>query len=139
VTGPASRSSLADLIASGPIHIPSLRDAERESVMMDLRAWVAAFIERFTVEVRVIPPCWEQHNGMAEALSALRDHERGAYADDAPATAAVDFFRAWREIEAHLTEMGALTHCTAHEHNSPRTTRGAQRSMHPKLIDTQSD
>ena len=86
--------------------------------MKQLREWVTALVRRFAIEPRVIPPCWEQHNGMVEALSALRDHERACYAETAPSTAAVEWFHAFREIEARLLSLGAMTHCTVHEHRS---------------------
>lgn len=102
-----------------PLHLPSLTDDERDAAMADLTVWVDTFMDRFAVEVRSIPPCWIRHNGMVEALAALRDHERGSYADDAPPGAAVDFLRAWREAEATLTGMTALTQCTGVEHRDP--------------------
>jgi hypothetical protein len=101
---------------AGPVHLPSLTAAERGQVMVGLREWVTHLLRRLSVEVRVIPPCWEQHNGMVEALAALRDHERGCYAESASPTAAVDWFRAYREVEARLIELNALTQCTAREH-----------------------
>ena len=64
----------------------------------------------------VIPPCWQLHNGMVEVLSALRDHERASYADTASPTAAVDWLRALREVEARLHELASTTQCTAHAH-----------------------
>ncbi len=108
---------------AGPVHIPSLTQAEREEAMGRLRGWVADLVARFAVEVRVIPPCWERHNAMVEALCALRDHERGCYAQTASPTAAVDWFRAFREIEARLLDIAALTQCTAHEHRQPPPSR----------------
>ena len=107
------------IVPGPPLHLPSLTDDERDAAMTDLTVWVDEFIDRFAVEVRTIPPCWPRHNGMVEALAALRDHERGSYADDAPPGAAVDFLRAWREVEATLTGMTALTQCTGVEHRDP--------------------
>jgi hypothetical protein len=105
----------------GPVQLPSLTAIEHEQVMEQLREWVAALVVRFDIDARVIPPCWEHHNGMVEALSALRDHERDCYADNAPPSAAVDWLRAFREIEARLIELASLTNCTAREHRQPTT------------------
>ena len=74
---------------------------------------------RFHIDARVIPPCWARHNGMVEALTALRDLERDCYSHKAPPSAAVDWFRGFREIEARLIELAALTNCTAREHRDP--------------------
>jgi hypothetical protein len=101
---------------AGPVHWPSLSSDEAAHALADLRVWVDQLVDRFAIEVRVIPPCWLQHNGMVEALTALRDHERASYADTASSTAAVDWFRALREIEARLIELASKTQCSAHEH-----------------------
>ena len=102
-----------------PIHLPSLDDAERAEVLEQLRGWVTELIDRFDITARVIPPCWEQHNGMVEALLALRDLERDCYAETAAASAGVDWFRGYREIEARLIELASLTNCSVHEHRTP--------------------
>jgi hypothetical protein len=103
---------------AGPVHWPSLSGDEAAHAFADLRGWVEQLVNRFAIEVRVIPPCWHQHNGMVEALSALRDHERACFADTASPTAAVDWFRALRDIEARLIELASKTQCSAHEHRS---------------------
>lgn len=106
-------------LAPGPIHLPSLTADERRAILGQLRAWVARLVSRFQIDVRVIPPCWERHNGMVEALQALRDLERDCFVGKAPPSAGVDWFRGYREIEARLIEIAALTNCTAREHRDP--------------------
>jgi hypothetical protein len=103
---------------AGPVCLRALTAQERDRALEQLREWVASLVERFSIEPRVIPTCWELHNGMVEALLALKDHERACYAESAPPTAAVDWFRAFREIEARLIEQSAQTRCTVHEHRS---------------------
>ncbi|TQM61716.1 hypothetical protein [Humibacillus xanthopallidus] len=104
---------------AGPVHVPSLTAAERTDLLSQLRPWVAQLVTRFHIDARVIPPCWERHNGMLEALTALRDLERDCYSHKAPPSAAVDWFRGFREIEARLIELASLTNCTAREHRDP--------------------
>ena len=104
---------------AGPVHLPSLTAPSCDHTLGQLRDWVTDLVDRFAIEARVIPPCWEQHNGMVEALQALRDHERACYTPQASPTAAVEWFRAFREIEARLVDLAALTQCTAHEHRLP--------------------
>jgi len=76
----------------------------------------------------MVPPCWYRHNTLVEALSALRDHERMSFAPSASPTAAVDWFRALREIEHQLAEAGARTQCSVNEHrpDPPRSWRADQ-------------
>ena len=102
----------------GPTHWPSLLPDEAGQAWVDLRSWVEALVDRFGLEPRIIPPCWFRHNALVEALSALRDHERISFAPNASPTAAVDWFRALREIEHRLGEVCARTQCSVNEHRS---------------------
>jgi hypothetical protein len=102
---------------AGPTHLPSLTAREKDRFLTEhLVPWVEQLVVRFDVDVRVIPPCWLRHNGMVEALSALRDHERACYSESASPTAAADWFRVLREIEARLVELAAKTRCSVAEH-----------------------
>ena len=63
--------------------------------------------------------------------SALRDHERACYAASASPTAAVDWFRALREIEIRLADLAAQTQCTVHEHRpTPVQEWATRRPLH---------
>lgn len=104
---------------TGPVHLPSLTSAERAELLLSLRAWVADLVTRLHVDGRVIPPCWERHTGMVEALQALRDLERDCYSNKAPPSAGVDWFRGYREMEARLIELASLTNCSTREHRDP--------------------
>jgi len=114
------KAELGDL--HGPTHWPSLLPDEARQAWVDLRGWVEALVDRFGLETRIVPPCWYRHNALVEGLSALRDHERVSFAPNASPTAAVEWFRAVREIEHRLTEVCARTQCSVNEHrpDSPR-------------------
>jgi len=88
---------------AGPVHWPSLAETERLQAFADLQEWVDQLVDRSSVEVRVIPPCWYRHNGMVEALSALRDHERMSFSDHGSPTGAVSWLRELREIESQAS------------------------------------
>ena len=103
---------------AGPVHWPSLTADEQETRSSELDQWVRELVVRFDLDVRLVPPCWHRHNGMVETLSALRDHERASYADTAPPTAAIDWLRALREVEARLHELASKTQCTAQAHRT---------------------
>ena len=113
---------------AGPTHWPSLLPDEARQAWDDLREWVERLVDRFGLETRVVPPCWYRHNTLVEPLSALRDHERISFAPSASPTAAVDWFRAMREIEHRLSEAGARTQCSVneHRHDPPRSWRTDQ-------------
>jgi hypothetical protein len=103
----------------GPVHLPSLLDGDRARALAELNAWVDQLILRFSIEPRVIPPCWRKHNGMVEALFALRDHERASYASSASPTAGVDWLRALHDVTHLVADLNAVTMCSAREHRDP--------------------
>ena len=102
---------------SGPMYWPDLSPSEAKREWGLLRAWVEHLVARFThLDHHVIPRCWFRHNGHVEALAALRDQEMANYSETAPGTAAVEFHRAFRDIEARLREWtGQLACGAAHE------------------------
>ena len=104
----------------GPLHWPSLTSTEADQALSSLREWVEQLAARFALDTRVIPPCWEHHPALVETLSALRDHERGCYADSASPTAGIDFVRALHDTRHILTELVARTGCTPNEHRDDR-------------------
>ncbi len=99
-----------------PIHWPSLLPDEAAQAWADLRDWVEDLVDRLGLGTRVVPPCWYRHNALVEPLSALRDHERISFAPNGSPNTAVDWFRAVREIEHHLTQASARTQCSINEH-----------------------
>jgi hypothetical protein len=116
-----SENPIRDLFGmdAAPVHWPSLTPVESAEQLAVLAAWARGLVRRFSIEPRIVPPCWDRHPGMVEALSALRDHERGAFADDAPPGAAVDFLRAVRDVEHFLADQAAKTQCSAGMHRPP--------------------
>ncbi len=99
-----------------PTHWPSLLPDEAGSAWVDLRGWVESLVDRFALEVRVVPPCWYRHNTLVESLCALRDLERICFAPNASPSAAVDWFRGLREIEHRMSEACARTQCSVNQH-----------------------
>jgi hypothetical protein len=98
----ANRKQTADARRSGrPILWPAMPPEEALEEWEALRAWVAQLLRRYSISLR-LPTCWWRHNDFVEALSALRDFERAAFSPSAPATAAVEWQRALREIESVL-------------------------------------
>ena len=103
----------------GPVHLPSLLERDRTRALAELGTWVDQLMLRFSIEPRVIPPCWRKHNGMVEALFALRDHERASYAASASPTAGVDWLRALHDVTHFIADLNAVTMCSGREHRDP--------------------
>lgn len=115
----------------GPLHWPSLTSSEADQALSSLREWVEQLAARFALDTRVIPACWDRHPAVVETLSALRDHERGSYADSASPTAGIDFVRALHDTRHILTELVSRTGCTPHEHRDDRRPLWHTRSASP--------
>lgn len=98
----------------GPMYWPDLPLVAAHEEWEALRAWVEKLVVRFAhLDHHVIPRCWFRHNGHVEALVALRDQERVNYSDTAPGSAAMDWHRAFRDIEARLREWTGQLACGA--------------------------
>ena len=98
----------------GSMYWPGLSPGEAHQEWEALRVWVEQLVVRFAhLDHHVIPRCWFRHNGHVEALVALRDQERVNYSDTAPGSAAVDWHRAFRDIEARLREWTGQLPCGA--------------------------
>jgi hypothetical protein len=118
----ATRTSTLVGTRSGSSTAPSTgRPSRCRNAIAGWTSWRSGstrLISRFALDTRVIPPCWPRHNALVEALSALRDHERASYHQTAPPTAAVDWLRALRDVEALLRSIAAQTQCTTQTHRS---------------------
>lgn len=111
-------------------HWPDIPAAEAPECWDELRAWVERLQKRFAhLDPHVIPRCWWRHNEHVEALSALRDHELVSFAETAPATAPVDWFRAMRDITALLRSWTGELSCGAEHkdaHLKPKSPTDAE-------------
>lgn len=104
-----------------PVFWPGLCAEEAAQEWANLARWVTRLVERFSLDHHVVPRCWWQHNSHVEALAALRDHERASYADTAAPTAALEWHRAFRDIEVRLRDWTGRLACGArHEPTRPR-------------------
>ncbi len=83
----------------GPIYWPTRDPDQVEFDWPCLAEWVNRLRARFPHMTARIPDCWYRHNDLVEALLALRDHERVSYSSTAPASAAVEWHRAFRDME----------------------------------------
>ena len=105
---------------AGPTHWPDLSADEAADTWADLATWVARLQARFShLDHHVLPRCWYRHNGHVEALLALRDHEQLSFGPLAPATAALDWLRALRDVEALLRAWTAQLACAAAHEERP--------------------
>lgn len=84
-----------------PILWPAIEPGEAKREWDELRRWVNQLRVRFPNAIR-LPDCWWQHNDLVEVLAALRDFERGSFVSTAPASAALEWQRALRDMEVRM-------------------------------------
>jgi hypothetical protein len=106
----------------GPLLWPALSAEEAAKEWPSLRAWVEQLVGRFSIPAQVVPPCWFRHNALVEGLAALRDHHRASFSPTAAIAAAMDWHRAFRDMEQRLAGWAGLTQCSE-RHHQPDTTR----------------
>jgi hypothetical protein len=84
-----------------PIFWPALAGEEAKQEWDTLRRWVDQLRARYPNLTR-LPDCWWRHNDLVEVLAALRDFEGACFSATAPATAAVEWQRALRDMEVRM-------------------------------------
>ena len=125
---------------TGPFHWADLTSAEARAAWPELRSWVEELVTRFPhLDHHVVPACWWRHNSHVEALAALRDHERISYAETASPTAAVDWHRAVRDIEAMLREWTGQIGCGATHNDRDRQLRPPEPAEWDQFVQTDID
>jgi hypothetical protein len=114
----------------GPLLWPALSAEEAAEEWPSLRAWVEQLVGRFSIPAQVVPPCWFRHNALVEGLAAVRDHHRASFSPTAAPTAAMDWHRAFRDMEQRLAGWAGLTQCSERYHRPD-----AQRVITPDTDD----
>ena len=106
----------------GPVYWPTLSPLDAEREWSALRAWVDDQRERYPQDLdhHVVLPCWYAHESHVMALQALRDYERVAYDSSSPASSAVDWHRAFRDVAALLRTFTSNLRCTTEHFPSRR-------------------
>ena len=124
----------------GPLYWPRVAAADAATAWTELRRWVDELLERFPhLDHHVIPICWWRHNGHVEALAALRDHQRMCYDDSSPPTAAMEWHRAFRDIEARLREWTSTLACGATHDPRGRSARAIDKSEWDQFVAADSE
>jgi hypothetical protein len=81
-----------------------LSASEAVEAWAELRECVVWLKNRYVLDHRVVPPCWYLHGALVDLLTALRDHHDYAFGELQPATAAGEWHRVFRDLEARLRD-----------------------------------
>ena len=62
----------AELFPTLPVCWATMTDLETEDALDELQDWVVWVVDRYALDHRIVPPCWDNHGALIEELSALR-------------------------------------------------------------------
>jgi hypothetical protein len=108
----------AGLFPPLPVCWALLDDLETEDALDELQDWVDWAVDRYRLDRRTVPPCWDQHGALVEELSALRTAWVAAYALTARPDAALDWHLAFALARERLSGWSARTGCRPGEHRA---------------------
>ena len=83
-----------------------------------LTDWVNWLIDRYALDHRTVPPCWDQHGAALEELSALRTAWITAHSGDSIGDAPLRWHAEFTFARQRLNDWVARTGCRPSEHRS---------------------
>jgi len=105
-----------DLFPTLPLCWANLDGTETADAIEELDDWVAWVVDRYTLDHRTIPPCWDRHGALIEELSALRTAWLAAYAGTSRPEAPLEWHHHFAAARQRLTDWVARTGCRPGEH-----------------------
>jgi len=104
---------------SGPVPWLAHPPPPARLLLPDLEPWVEWLAGHYTLDHRIIPPCWAQHWELIEELSALHTAWQDAYAETSHGDAPLTWHERFAPARQRLTDWVARTGCRANEHRTP--------------------
>jgi hypothetical protein len=112
------------LAAGGDPYVICWRDLDAMSTREELQRladWVSWVLGRYSLDHKVIPPCWDKHGAVVEELSALRTFWEACYQEDAAPTDPLAFHRDLTLALRRLRDWTSLLGCTRTNHRPERS------------------
>lgn len=106
----------AELFPTFPICWATLTDIETEDALDELEDWVGWALDRYALDRRTVPPCWDQHGALVEELSALRTAWIAAYALTGRPEAPLEWHGQFAVARQRLADWASRTGCRPGEH-----------------------
>jgi hypothetical protein len=107
-----------DVFPSLPVCWATLTDTETEEEQEALADWIAWLVDRYTLDHRTVPPCWDQHGALVEKLSALRTAWLASYALTGRPEAPLEWHEHFAAARQRLADFVARTGCRPAEHRA---------------------
>ena len=99
-----------------PLCWPALEAQERRDQLTELTCWIGWLSDCYSLDHRIVPPCWPEHGALLEELSALWTAWRTAYASTSSGSAPLDWHTQFAASRQRLTDWVAKTGCRNGEH-----------------------
>lgn len=93
-----------------------LKPGEAQEAMVDLADWVGWLVERYSLDARTVPPCWDYHGALVEELSALRISWITAQTTVATGDMPLQWHQAFALSRQRLADWVSRTGCRPGEH-----------------------
>lgn len=106
----------ADLFPTLTVCWATMSPAQTEDALEELHDWVAMITERYALDRRVIPECWDSHGALIEELSALRTAWTASYCVIARPEAPLEWHQNFEATRQRLTDWASRTGCRPGEH-----------------------
>jgi hypothetical protein len=115
-TQPNTHRIHVDVFPALPVCWAALTDTETEEEHQALADWIAWLIDRYTLDHRTVPRCWNRHGALIEELSALRTAWLAAYAITGRPEAPLEWHAHFAFSRHRLADVVARTGCRPGEH-----------------------
>lgn len=111
------RFGLLDL--ARPVCWAILTATETTAELARLEHWVTWLQDRYHVDQRTVPGCWDRHSDLVEELSALRTAWVYSFNGGARPDAALTWHAALHATRSRLRDIVAETGCRPGQHRGP--------------------
>lgn len=111
---------LPDLFPTFPLCWATLSDIETEDSLEGLEDWITWLVERYALDHRSVPPCWEQHGALVEELSALRTAWIAAFNVTGRPGAPLEWHAQFAAGRHRLGDWSSRTGCRPGQHRPDR-------------------
>jgi hypothetical protein len=109
-----------DLFPTLTVCWATLDEIQTEDALDELQDWVAWIIDRYALDRRVIPECWDSHGALVEELSALRTAWVVSFCVTARPEAPLEWHQSFDAARHRLAEWASRTGCRPGEHRPDR-------------------
>jgi hypothetical protein len=107
-----------DLFPTFPVCWATLTEVETEDALEELDDWTTWVVDRYALDHRTVPPCWEQHGALVEELSGLRTAWVAAFSITGRSEAPLEWHAQFAAARHRLADWASRTGCRPGTHRN---------------------